>query len=70
MKNWLKNLRIPKTLLGLALIGAGAWMKNDYLVNAGVAIVGVGVASKTIKAAQGGDPFMHEKKLFNLYKEK
>ena len=70
MKNWLKNLRIPKTLLGLALIGAGAWMKNDYLVNAGVAIVGVGVASKTIKAAQGSDPWMHEKKLLNLYKEK
>lgn len=71
MKEWLHNFRIPKTLLGLVLIGVGTALKNDYLVNAGVAIATVGGASKVIKKSQGKDPFAHEKSLFNLtHKEK
>lgn len=66
MKEWLKNIRIPKTLVGLVLIGVGTALKNQMLVNAGIAIATVGGASKAIKTVQGNDPFRHEKLLFNI----
>jgi len=65
MKEWLKKISIPKTLLGVGMIGAGIWLKQEYLVQMGLGVLGVGVASKLIKKAQGGDPFEHEKSILN-----
>jgi hypothetical protein len=68
LASWFKGLSIPKTLLGLAMIAVGIKYKNQSLIDAGIAIAGVGVTSKMIKAAQGSDPLEHERKVFSLFK--
>ena len=69
MKTWLKNIRIPKSVLAIIVLAIGYYLNDETLRDAGWAILGIGIASKGIKAAQGADPFAHEKHLFNIPKK-
>lgn len=66
--SWWKNFRIPKTMLGLTMVGVAVAINNEMLLHAGLAILGVGVASKAVKASQGNPIFRHETHLINLFK--
>jgi len=66
MEKWLKSFRIPKTVLGIIILAVGYYTDNKTLIDIGWSFLGLGVASKTIKAAQGNDPFAHEKHLLNV----
>ena len=70
MKNWLQGFRIPKTILGIVILVIGYYLDNKTLIDIGWSLIGIGVASKGIKAAQGNDPFGHEKHLLGIPKNK
>lgn len=72
IKNFFKNFRIPKSVIGLGMIAAGIYFNKQILIDTGLALLGIGVSSKVIKASQGGDPWKHEKQfaiLTELFKK-
>lgn len=70
MKGWLQKFRIPKSAIGIAMLGLGYYLKNQTLIDAGWAILGVGSASKAIKLMQGNEVFAHEKHLLGIKTKK
>lgn len=67
IKNAVK--KVPKTVTGISLIVLGYVIKpkaepvGEALIYIGSSLAGLGAAAKVRRAASGGDPFEHEKRV-------
>lgn len=74
-----KDIKIPKTITGIAVVLLGAGINfvpavgplaSPYIMGAGAAMIGVGGVDKMIRASQGKDPLENEKTLIKKITKK